>query len=365
MLRLTGREKIEAILHREPVDRLAWTSLVDAATLDGLPENMHGITGIDFYKQLGCDILLLNCWGMPYDFASPARVWPDWVDETISREGDRHSQCLKTPEGTLCWVQFQGHPTGFPVNTIEDVELYREIWAGARFETRDDCPVHAKIDTEIGVDGIVTRFWGPSTIPMLLEMDMGMSNFYMMMCEYPERMEALIQTIHEKQIQAFEILAHGPCEVVILCENTSTMYITPDIYRKFNGPHVKDFVDIAHAAGKLAIIHMCGHVRDLLPLIRQTGLDGVHALTPPPTGNTPWELYLDEIGDDQIVIGALDPTVFVSGPLERIPAALDELYTPRLRRSNFILSAFADGIPVPWERFQAVAAWMEKNGKNT
>jgi len=138
----------------------------------------------------------------------------------------------------------------------------------------------------------------------------------------------------------------------------STYYISPDIYRRFNGPHQKDFTDIMHAAGKIVLMHMCGHVKDVLPDIKRVGADGIHALTPPPTGNTPWEMALDVLGEDTVIIGVLDPSIFITGPVADIPRALDRLYTPRLRRANFVLCPAADGIPVPQERFEAVARWM-------
>ena len=84
-------------------------------------------------------------------------------------------------------------------------------------------------------------------------------------------------------------------------------------------------------------------------------------LTPPPTGDTPWELALDVLGDDLVIFGILDPSIFISGPAGDIEPALDTLYTPRLRRSNFVLWPAADGIAVPQERFEAVARWMDRN----
>jgi len=42
---------------------------------------------------------------------------------------------------------------------------------------------------------------------------------------------------------------------------------------------------LAHAAGKLYCHHSCGHIRDLLPLYRQTQMDAVHAFTAPPLGD--------------------------------------------------------------------------------
>ncbi len=359
---MTGRERIRAICNREQPDRLSWTTIVDEATLSNLPANLQGLSGIEFYKYIGCDIFLLNCWGMPYDFRSPVIVWPQFVEEVISCENERFRRELRTPEGSLTSTRVNGHPVEFPVKTVKDANLYRRIWAETTLKKSDDLPVYERVTSEIGDYGVVTRFWGPSTIPMLLEEDMGMIHFYDMYAQHPDELAALITTIHDKHLEAFEILAQGPCDIVILIENTDINYIHPEIYRKYNGMHVKDFVDIIHKAGKTAIIHMCGHVRGLLDQIRMTGLDGVHALTPSPTGDTSAELALDELGDDLIIIGTLDPTIFCLGPIEGIGQALDRLYTPRLRRSNFILCAGADGIVVPLERFNALADWMARNG---
>jgi uroporphyrinogen-III decarboxylase len=206
----------------------------------------------------------------------------------------------------------------------------------------------------------VTRFWGPSTIPRLLEVDMGAEAFYYLLFDHRDEVEALIRVMHEQEREAFRLLAEGPWESATLCENTSTYYISPDIYRRHNMPHQREFVAAMKRAGKPAILHMCGHVLALLDLIRETGCDGIHALTPPPTGNTPWERALDVLGEDLIIFSCLDPSIFISGPVEAIGRSLDRLITPRLRRANFVLGPFADGIPVPLERFLAVKRWVER-----
>ena len=237
------------------------------------------------------------------------------------------------------------------------------MWEEAAFEKRDDTATFLALDALIGDDGVMTRFWGPSTIPRLLEQDMGTEHFYYLLADHPGEMDALIRTIHARERQAFEHLADGPWDSVTLVENTSTYYISPQIYERYNMPHQRDFVDIVKQRGKTAILHMCGHVRYLLHLIRETGCDGIHALTPSPTGDTPWELALDVLGNGTIIFGALDPTIFAAGPVERIGPALDRLITGRLREANFVLCPFADGIPVELERFQAVSRWMDDNGR--
>jgi hypothetical protein len=359
---VTGRDRLEAVLRRRPVDRLAWTAYVGRHTLEALPGKLRGASEVDFYDHIGCDIFLLNGSGASERLSSPRFKWSPEVEVRRRAEGEGHSIDWVTPWGTLGAAYRRGHPVKYPVATPEDLRVYRRMWEGAGYRAADDRQVFERINAAIGDRGMVTRFWGPSTVPRLLEQDMGVENFYYLLADHRGEMEGLFALMHEREMEAFRLLAAGPADVVILCENTSTHYISPEVYYKYNGPHVRDFVEVVHAAGKTAIIHMCGHVRNILDLIRETGLDGVHALTPPPTGDTPWELALDKLGEDLILIGALEPTVFQLGSVKDIGPALDRFLTPRLRRANLIICAFADGTAVPPERFRAVAAWMEKNG---
>ena len=68
---MTGRERLGAVLRKQPKDRLSWTTLVDEATLALVPRERRLNGAVDFYRHLGCDRFLLNGWGTPYDFKSP------------------------------------------------------------------------------------------------------------------------------------------------------------------------------------------------------------------------------------------------------------------------------------------------------
>ncbi len=361
---MTGRERLNAVLHRRPTDRLPWTTLVDGASLSRQPAALRGNAGVDFYRHLGCDIFMLNGWGSANHFRSPRLRWSDGVEVVAGSEAGCRTQEWRTPKGVLKKLNRGGHPVKYPVDSVAAVRLYREMWEGASFDADWDADRAAldALDKLIGGDGVVTRFWGPSTIPRLLEEDIGTENFYYLMADHPDELAGLIQTIHDRERDAFRILAEGPWDSVTLVENTSTYYISPELYKRFNMPHQREFVETVKAAGKVAILHMCGHVHALLDLIRETGCDGIHTLTPPPTGDTPWEDALDVLGVDLIILGCLDPSLWVSGPVEGIAGALDQLITPRLREANFVLSPMADGIAVAPERFEAIAGWMRENG---
>ena len=105
---MTGRERLNAILSRRPADRLAWTSLVDGNTLDSLPGDMKGMDGIEFYRRIGCDILMLNGWGTKHDFSSPSLAWGDDVTRASRTEDSGHVEEWRSPAGTLARVSRGG-----------------------------------------------------------------------------------------------------------------------------------------------------------------------------------------------------------------------------------------------------------------
>lgn len=106
---------------------------------------------------------------------------------------------------------------------------------------------------------------------------------------------------------------------------------------------------------------MCGPLKNVLHQITDTGLDGIHALTVSPIGDTPAELALDVISEDLIFNEEIPASVFLSGPVEGIASVLDELYTPRPRRVNYSGGCVQMG-PVPHRAFPGVCDWMSRNG---
>lgn len=46
-------------------------------------------------------------------------------------------------------------------------------------------------------------FWGPSTVPLLLEKIMGFQTFYYLLADCPDEMDGLIRTMHQRELDAF------------------------------------------------------------------------------------------------------------------------------------------------------------------
>ena len=105
---------------------------------------------------------------------------------------------------------------------------------------------------------------------------------------------------------------------------------------------------------------MCGKLKNLLPEIGETGADGINALTPPSIGDCTIERAMDALGEDLVILGGILPGFQDPGATPgSIKADLDRLFTPRVRSSNLLLWAPADGLDTPIERFLAVREWFE------
>jgi len=370
---MTGRERLLAILSNQPRDRVAWTTLVDERTRSVMPAHARGGTTLDFYRLIGCDVLQFGNYGLPPELRvpSPARLVTPPVETTQTTEGDglvvRRRQ---TPWGPLVAAFKNGHPVKYPVEGIDDLRILRNLWAESRYEKTDGTgAAYERIDQAIGDRGLYIATLGPSPVQQLIELDMGLETFYYLLQDYRDQVEGLLDVMHAARMQECAIVArHTPAVAIMPVENTSTTLVSPDLYRRYSLPQIRDYVDIGHRHGRKVILHMCGLLRGLTGDLARTGMDGINALTPPPVGDLPFEVALDELGEDLVILGGvMDSTVFQKPDVtaEEIRQALERIFTPRIRRSAFLLWLGADGLPTSLDRFLVVRNWVAEHGEIT
>ena len=366
---MTGHERLMAILNRQPVDRLAWTTLVDDRTRSVMPKEVRGLPVLDFYRYIGCSIMQFGSYGLPAEqqVKMARRVWPARESWTQEDAGQVHR--ITSDRGTLTAIFRSDHPVRYPIQGPQDLETFTWLWEQAHYEqvegAADNC---RRAEEAVGQDGMFFPTLEPSPVQDLIEVQMGLENFYYFLQDYPSQMQRCLDAMHRARLQEYEIVARcmaGPAMIPV--ENTSSSLTSPEIYRRYSLPQIQDYVRIAHRHGRKVVLHMCGRLRSLLGLIAQTGADGINALTPPPVGDCPFEYALDVLGEDLVMMGNIfQGTVFQKSQVtrEEIWRALDGLYTPRIRRAHMLLWLGADGLPTPLERFLAVQEWMEKNAAN-
>jgi cellobiose phosphorylase len=69
-------------------------------------------------------------------------------------------------------------------------------------------------------------------------------------------------------------------------ENTSTTLLSPAIFERYCWRHLNDYGRLIREHGKHHVLHMCGHLKALLPRIGELPAVAIEAFTRPPVGNT-------------------------------------------------------------------------------
>ena len=368
---MTGHERLSSIVNHRAADRLSWTTLADTTCRSLLPPALRDRPVLDFYRAIGCDILQFGNFALPPDqyVQMPfGRIGPTEV-ETVTEPAGTHRTIVTSRWGTLESAWRDGHPVKHPIANLADLNVGLNIWRETYVE---ELPGPKPEDSArravsaVGDDGLFMLTLEPSPVQQLIEMDIGLENFYYLLHDHPRELQALLDAMHAARRREYQLIAaRMPVDVVCPVENTSSTLTSPEIYQRYCLPQITDLVDIMHAHGKKVILHMCGLLRHLLPVIKRTGADGINAATPPTVGDTPFEHILDVMGDDCVLLGALfNPDVFQKPGVTRdeIWRELDVTYTPRVRRANMTLWLGVDGLPTPLERFEAVADWFRENG---
>jgi hypothetical protein len=365
---MNGRERLTNAVLGRATDRIPWTILMDEKTRINMPDVYKNMPANAFYRNLGCDIMQFGLWTSEFGLANPGYItFPETYESSDTDAQGMVTVTCETPWGLLKSSHKNGHPISYPIKTKEDLVIYRSLWLNAKVIYNDKSrKLFADCETDIGADGLCVCTTLPSPVQMLLETEIGIENFYYLLEDYPDAMTELLQIMHDVRLQEYRLNAQYSEQLIhIPIENTSTSYISPEIYRKYSLPQIRDYVEILHGSGKKVIVHMCGLLDQLLPFFNETGMDGIHALTEKPIGDTSMIRVLDEMGDDTVMMTVLNGNTFLRSDVSKVDIfrLLEQTLTPRIRSANIVLVVAADGLPTPIDNFRYVQEWMERYGK--
>jgi uroporphyrinogen-III decarboxylase len=184
---------------------------------------------------------------------------------------------------SLAW-----HPIQFPCRTVADVKVLTEFYED----------VHVEVDTgnlekalrqtrEIGDTAVTAEGIGISPLMYFVEWLAGVENAHYLLADYPDDVERLFEAIHRVIRRKAEVVCeHSPADTLYMVENTSTTLISPDQYRRYCSRHLGEYARIAQSAGRNMVLHMCGHLKALLPDLARIPVRAFEAFTSPTVGNT-------------------------------------------------------------------------------
>ena len=283
---MTSKARWLAAAQCQPVDRLPFWPKISNAYPPHQEEPFRSMDASELHRWIGSDPHMggPSCVKTIRSKTSVEQTVTNGVQTTVFR----------TPAGTLTSVarfdpmSHSWHPREFPVKNVSDIEALSLVYADERCEfDAEQFKQATALIRDLGERGIVTASLGISPLMDWLQHMAGIENGHLLLTDHPEEVEALFEQIHRVLCRRAEIMAdRSPYPIIYSVENTSTTLISPELFRRYCYGHLMEYGRIISQGGKLHMLHMCGHLRTILPDIDSLPAAGIEAFTSPPMGNT-------------------------------------------------------------------------------
>ncbi len=308
---MNSRERIAAALEGQVVDPVPFCPFL-AYVWDFFPESVRSRGPLAFHQMIGADPL----WrGAPCAIRSEVPGL-ELVQQT---EGlDTQHEC-RTPVGTLRWLYRRSEigNTSFllehPLKRIEDYKI--QMWIEEHTRMTVDLQPIREFMAGDGREGLSLGMLIPrykSAFQSLVEQHVGTEALTYALADEPEVVESLWQAMVENDRTAVRLSMEAPYDYFITWEDSSTQNYSPAQYDRYIGPEIGEWCRILKKAGRRYIQHACGHVRELVERMRDSGVYGVESLSPPPTGNVTLQEARKRVGPGMAIIGGIEPVHFLN-----------------------------------------------------
>lgn len=372
MTRMNYVERLKAVLEGNTPDRVPWSPNLaywwQFQNPEFLKKGEHKVL-MDF----GCTPLI-RCHepSMEKDDWNEIRMYDTDYGECSIQEivdGEIKYKEIKTPIGSLeaKYVRTPMGDTWFleehPIKTIDDYKI-----VDCLFENITLTPNYSQYEAVMKKYGEEVLFFvmlAPevtlkSAYQSMLEFWVGMENLNYDIIDYPEIVENTIKKIEMVNMRAAEICAESPAKYFSTWEDSSTTTLSPTQYAQYIMPEIAGWCEILHKHGKKYIQHACGLIKNLLPFIAESGVDGIESITPKPMGDLTMKEAFEMLPKDMVLIGGIDASVMEQTSCEELCHYVENLLE-EMRGHRFIL-ANSDSCPpnVSHEKFIAIGKIVEK-----
>lgn len=356
---MTPKERWLAALRMEAVDRLPFWPKINPAYASAQDPPFRNMSMPALHEFIGSDQHV----GLPECIRE---IRPD-TSLDVNGDGVLRRLTYRTPIGTASAVHRYDaasqswHPIEFPAKVVEDLPTltrwYEDLHHGLNPGGLEKAKSAYK---EIGPNSLAVHNIGTTPLMVLVEWLAGIENAHLLLADYPNEVEALFDAMRRALIERTRLICeHSPADALYLTENTSTTLTSPDQFRRYCAPVIDECGRIIRDFGGLLILHMCGHLKELLPDLAKVPAAAFEAFTSPTLGNT---TLLDgrSACPDKCLIGGTNAMLWTKPASEIIARIERDLDVLPHHRGIVVTSA---GVMPPLcrpETIHKVCAWVQR-----
>ncbi len=174
-------------------------------------------------------------------------------------------------------------------------------WNQEKFEYRS---------SKIGHLGAPSMFMPRMNVQCLYIEKMGIENGVYAMYEWPEEIGRFFDKLEESHSRLIDVINKCPIDIINFGENVHSGTLSPDLFLKYHLPVCQRRTEKLHSAGKFVTSHWDGDTKPLLPYVKETGLDGIEAITPFPQGDVTLEETKEALGGNIFLLDGIPAIYF-------------------------------------------------------
>jgi Uroporphyrinogen-III decarboxylase len=321
---MSSRERLTAAMEGREVDHLPFAPNL-AYMWDFLPQSTRDRGQLAFLHEADADPLWRGV-------ACPSRVRVPGMELRETETRRERVRVVETPVGVLRYVYTYSDAgntwflSEYPLKTEDDYKT--QTWIEERTIVEEDFePVGAHYSGE-GREGLTLGMLLPrnkTAFQFLLEVGAGTEALNYALVDFPETVERLWRTMVERDLDAVRVALRSEHQYFITWEDSSTTLCSPAQYGNYIASEIKSWCDELASCDKAYVQHACGHVRDLLDLMLESGIHGIESLSPPPTGNIPLVEARRKIGRTAAIVGGIEPTILLDTPTGDLEAYIEQV----------------------------------------
>jgi uroporphyrinogen decarboxylase len=139
----------------------------------------------------------------------------------------------------------------------------------------------------------------------------GMENLYIKMYSEPDVVDAVLKHLVDYYFEVSKRIFDAAADAIDIFfmgndfGSQTGPLMSPEMFDRFMAPHLKRLCDLGHSYGLKVQLHCCGGIYELIPIMIDMGVDGLHAVQPSCRGMDLKRLKI-EFGDKMVFNGAID-----------------------------------------------------------
>ena len=207
----------------------------------------------------------------------------------------------RTPAGSIQQIQRRTeygtslYNAEYDLKELKDIEVYKHILHERRY-------VWNQLRYEWGAkrygNQIPLRIQLPrSPLLSLMVNAMGFQRTVIMLWRHQKEMEELLDLLEEQFYKMLEVCKGKSIVELSFGDNMHQDMCSPPLFKKYVLPFYQRIMLKIHEMGMYATSHWDGFVKQLLPMVQETGLDGLECVTPLPQGDVTLKEMKEGMGE--------------------------------------------------------------------